>query len=50
MEPEAGEINQRSGTGGGEFLGKSGDTAPTTLIIFRAMEIGVEDAAAPVDV
>jgi hypothetical protein len=42
MEPEAGRINQRSGTGGGKIRGKTGNPAPTTLIIFRAMEIGVE--------
>jgi hypothetical protein len=42
MEPEAGKINQRSGAGGGKILGKAGNPAPKTLIIFRAMEIGVK--------
>jgi hypothetical protein len=41
MEPKAGKINPRSRTGRGKIFGNSGEPAPTTLIIFRAVEIGV---------
>jgi hypothetical protein len=42
MESKPGKNNQRGGAGRAKVLEKSGDPAPTMLIIFRAVEIGVQ--------